>query len=733
MSINEKTNSYTSHKHAFNVYVDLNTKTKLGQDLLGQYKEQSKNHYMDIGRIGYHDNYGRYVIDEYTRKELMVVPKIIIRVTQCAMDRAGKDVYQLRTYMSKFGQLNFLLLVDKDKADLMLVENIYIENLNHREDYETLIWRLSYINQKPTPLKEVFYKFGIRANPEDYGKGWKDEDVKINNLVVAKAKAEMTKQIANKIASSINQKALVASLNYLNKEGEYGKKITKAYSEKVAKKTEINKLATSPKLENTLNHVLVKTLEEQTTKKDLTNRDNFRVYKKVLDVQMSVPHTIASQINEVNDKQNLKKFIVESYQKPVKDVMPSNINEEEIFNKKQAEFEKIIDYKYQRKNNKENTILTEEVLNPKLVKPTCVLENFKDFDGKKVNVNLDCDRFEKPEEPHKKRQREKEEKQQIKQEKLSIKIKNKIKRGLKRLNAECDIDNELNKSKTIFGLSSEEDPKRKKKKKFSLFEFSNEEESKKKLTKEEKQQIKKEKAQKADEILSNLGSDVKKLNAKQEAKRQKQEIKEAKKQQKLKNKALKKDKESLFKEYLTKKKVKNKDKKKKKNLALEDVKPTKEKDNKKKKNLVDDYAPFRPVVKQAEKTKENSEGFNKAKDSNANPTKTAEKGKSFEPFENQQAEAKTLQNREEKPKQNNAKQEENTKKSIYDNALNKNSEIKPNLNALRQQDAPKQSMESQQHNGFKFQQESNNYQNQTFDITKNKMVNRKEKERTLEM
>ena len=54
----------------------------------------------------------------YTQKELIVVPKLIIRVTERAIDRAGKDVYQLRTYMSKFGQLNFLLTVDKDKAEL---------------------------------------------------------------------------------------------------------------------------------------------------------------------------------------------------------------------------------------------------------------------------------------------------------------------------------------------------------------------------------------------------------------------------------------------------------------------------------------------------------------------------------------------------------------------------------------------------------------------------------------
>ena len=176
MAIEEKTRDYKTHKHRFNVYVDLNPKTRLGENLLQQYHEETKRHVMDIGRIGYHDHHGKYVIDYYTQKELIVVPKLIIRVTERAIDRAGKDVYQLRTYMSKFGQLNFLLTVDKDKAELFLVENIYIENMNHREDYETLLFKLTYFNQKPVPLREIFYKFGIKANPDDYGKSWKEED-----------------------------------------------------------------------------------------------------------------------------------------------------------------------------------------------------------------------------------------------------------------------------------------------------------------------------------------------------------------------------------------------------------------------------------------------------------------------------------------------------------------------------------------------------------------------------
>ncbi|MBQ9792242.1 MAG: hypothetical protein IJW32_00655 [Clostridia bacterium] len=531
MPIEEKTTDYKTHKHRFNVYVDLNTKTRLGENLLQQYHEETKRHCMDIGRIGYHDHNGRYVIDFYTTKELIVVPKLIIRVTERAVDRAGKDVYQLRTYMSKFGQLNFLLTVDRDKAELFLVENIYIENMNHREDYETLLFKLTYFNQKPVPLREIFYKFGIKANPDDYGKSWKEEDVCINNILVSKAKAEMTKQMANSLASAVNQKALVASLNYLNKEGDFGKKVTASYSQKVANQKEINKLATSPKLENTLNNVLIKTLEEQVTKKDLTDGTNFRVYKKVLDVQMTCPFELSQTVEKANTKDNLKSFLVEVYQKP-KGLTRTNEDEGFLSDQKHAEFQNILDIKYDRRINKENYLTAEEVFEPDSLRMYDEIKEYKDFQGKDVEVNLDATRFENPENKAKKKQREKQEKQIKKQEKQLNKIKNAQRKKLKRLNAECNLDAELEKSKTALGL--EPNDKKKKKKQLEMF-FDKKKEKSKKLTKEEKLAKAQEDSAKNESLIKKLEKRIKNQNSKKEkveAKKTQKEIKKIEKNQK---------------------------------------------------------------------------------------------------------------------------------------------------------------------------------------------------------
>lgn len=532
MPIEEKTIDYKTHKHNYNVYVDLNPRTKLGENLLQQYHEETKRHCMDIGRIGYHDHHGKYVIDYYTTKELIVVPKLIIRVTERAIDRAGKDVYQLRTYMSKFGQLNFLLTVDKDKAELFLVENIYIENMNHREDYETLLFKLTYFNQKPVPLREIFYKFGIKANPDDYGKSWKEEDVNINNILVSKAKAEMTKQMANSLASAVNQKALVASLNYLNKEGDFGKKVTASYSQKVAGQKEINKLATSPKLENTLNNVLIKTLEEQVTKKDLSDNTNFRVYKKVLDVQMTCPFELSQTVEKANTKENLKSFLVEVYQKP-KGLTRTNEDEGLLSDQKHAEFQNILDIKYDRRVNKENYLTAEEVFEPDSLRMFDEIKEFKDFQGKNVDVNLDASRFENPENKAKKKQREKQEKQAKKQEKQLNKIKNSQKKRLRRLNAECNLDAELEKSKTALGLEPN-DKKKKKKKDLEMF-FDKKKDKFKKLTKEEKLAKAKEDSAKNENLIKKLEKRIKSQNSRKEkveAKKTQKEIKKIEKNQK---------------------------------------------------------------------------------------------------------------------------------------------------------------------------------------------------------
>lgn len=584
MPIEEKTNEYKTHKYSYNVYVDLNTQTKMGENLLQQYHDQTQKQCMDVGRIGYHDEYGRYIIDNYTQQELIVVPKLIIRVTEKAIDRAGKDVYQLRTYMSKFGQLNFVLTVDKDKAELFLVENIYVENINHKEDYETLLFRLSYYNQKPVPIKEIFYKFGIKANPDDYGKSWKEDEISINNIIVSKAKAEMTKALANKLASGINQKALVASLNYLNKEGEYGKKITSAYSQKVATQKEINKLATSPKLENTLNNVLLKTLEQQTTKKDLTDNTNFRVYKKVLDIQMSCPNQLAQEVNEANSKQNLKHFLLEVYQKQ-KGFSKSNEDEGILNANKQAEFESILDYKYDRRVLNENYLTAEEVFEPDSIRIKFEDKEYKDFEGKKVEVDLDPKRFENPENKIKKKQREKQEKLDKKKQKEDNKLKAKLKRKLKTLNAKCDIYAEFERSKTILGLEPKDRKKRKK-----LEAFFGEKQQNQKLTKEQKLQKAQEDNAKNEEIIKKLEKRVKIQSSRQEKIANKLKQKEQKLQVKQDKKA---EKELL-------KKQKEEEKRKKlKMFFMEDQKQESVKKAKEEKGKAAEKVKDRPVIKQA--------------------------------------------------------------------------------------------------------------------------------------
>ncbi len=460
--IETKTEDYKSHKHSYNVYVEINSKTKLGQDLLEQYHKQAKKQYIDIGRIGYHDNYGRYVIDHYSLFELIAVPKLIISVTEKAIDKAGRDEYKLRTYMSKFGQLNFLLLVDRNNAELILVENIYIENLNHKENYETLIYKLRYSSNRPVPLREIFFKFGIKANPDDYGRSFKEE-VSINNLIVAKAKADLTLKLANTIASSVNQKALVTSLNYLNKEGTYGKKVTKEYSKKVSSSKELNNLSASPKLENTLNNVLVKTLEQQTTKADVKDKTNFKLYKKVLDVELTSHSEVKKEVKMLNTKQNLKEFMLSTYQKPsAKKEDQEKINEEKF-----KTFEKIIDKQYSKKPNKEQTKPIEEDFKAKDIKITKT-EDFFDFNYKKIDIDFNLERFNAKEDPRKKqinKQLEKLEKKQEKKQEKQLKAQNK---NIKVLNAECDLDEEFERSKLTLGILPT-DSKRKKKKALKLF------------------------------------------------------------------------------------------------------------------------------------------------------------------------------------------------------------------------------------------------------------------------
>lgn len=698
MAIENRTQDYKSHKYKRTVYVDLNPRTKIGSDLISQYHEQAQNHYMDIGRIGYHDEHGKYKLDYYTIKELVVIPKLIIRVTEKAMSRAGKDVYQLRTYMSKFGQLNFLLLVDKDKAELILVENVYISNLNHQEDYETTLWVLKYYNQKPLPLAEIFYKFGIKANPDDYGKSWKEENIQINNILASKAKAEMTTKMANAVASSINQKALVASLNYLNKEGEYGKKITSSYSKKVANKKEINSLATSPKLENTLNHVLLKTLEEKTEKKDLKNTSNLRVYKKVLDIQLSTPNAVLEHVEQNNTKQNFKNFLLNVYQ----DDKKKNDKSLAETKQEQEEFEKIIDYKFSKKLHHEKHETTEETIDKKKQKTLTLPKEFKDFDNNVVKVDVDVKRFEIEETKSQKKERVKKQKEEQALQKTQKKLKSKKQKGLRRVNALCDIDNEFEKSKAVIGLTPELD-KTKSKKASKKIEMLFEKKEKKSKQKSEKVKAVVDKKQKTKEdILKKLERKVKLQTAKKQAKIEKQQKIKDKKlqkvQEKLERKQLKKDKKYLIREYLQDKK----EKKKKVNTAL--MASTDKKEKKKSSQIFE-----KPIVKPKEEKKVETAPLKKESLTKENVSKTP-----------------TPQVKNHNEKSQSTPESEQTKKQILDNITSK---LHAEQKAKEKQPVGLD-IHSQKSNSLERQSHKSNNQHY-FDISTN--TSKKQKERTMDM
>jgi len=589
MTIEEKTESYKSHKYKRNVYVELDSKTKLGKDLLKQYHEQTKYHCMDIGRIGYHNEYGKYIIDNYTVRELLVVPKLIIRVTERAMDRAGRDVYQLRTYMSKFGQLNFLLIVDSNYADLILVENIYIENMNHRENYETKLWRLNYYNKKPLPLGEIFYKYGIKANPDDYGKSWK-EDVKINNIVVATAKATFGIKLANQVASLVNQKVLVTSLNALNSNGKYGENITKEYSKIVSKKKEVTALTESPKLENTLNNVLIKTIEEKTSKKDLTNKKNFDTYQNVLNFQFNEPKIINEEVEKLNTKNNFKIFLADIYQ---------NKNNKDFFDtlemdKNQANFEKIINFNFDKSAFSEEFDSSEEKLNS-FQNENYLKREYKNFENQVVDVDLDLSRFERVETRKNKRLRIKKEKQEAKENKAKKK-KNIIEKELL-----CDLDAEYERQKN------------------NVKEYEKQKEVSKLLKKDEKQtkdKIKEDKNQKENKKIENKNTLISKLEKK--IKKNNQASEKRDNRRKLKSEAKQKRVEERSKE-----KEKKLEQRKEKNKLKEQIKHDKlvtknnQKDMKQKKkqgeHLVfvnekkqEKKQDFRPVLKPAEKVEKST-------------------------------------------------------------------------------------------------------------------------------
>lgn len=281
-----------SYKYRNEVRVKVDSTTEEGKHLLDTYKKDQKYHYMDIGRVGRHMPSGKYYIEKPIIAELITVPKIIIRVREQAIDKAGKDVYELKTFLSRFGELDFYATVDYNRADLYFVEHVWVENLGIQENYSTLIYSIFYENKK-VPLKEIFYKFNISANADDYGKRWKDID--ITNTLIAKTKACLAVTCANNVAKTITQAALDLSIDTMES-NSIGKKVVNTFNKAIKKDDELKfRITKTPELKKT--DLFLNAIDNIAGNKELRNIQFVDSVNKVLDIQTDKVNSITADIS----------------------------------------------------------------------------------------------------------------------------------------------------------------------------------------------------------------------------------------------------------------------------------------------------------------------------------------------------------------------------------------------------------------------------------------------------
>ena len=281
-----------SYKYRNEVRVKVDSKTEEGKKLLDEYRRDQKYHYMDIGRVGRHLSNGKYYIEKPIIAELITIPKIIIRVREKAFDKSGKDVYELKTFLSRFGELDFYATIDYNRADLYFVEHVWVENLGIQENYSTLIYSIFYENKK-VPMKEIFYKFRISANADDYGKRWKDID--ITNTLIAKTKACLAVTCANAVAQQITKTALDKSLDVMDTTRGLGQKVVDTFNKTVKKDDDLRfRISKTPDLLKT-DHLL-NAIDTVAENKGLKNANFVNSINQVLDIQSDKVNLVTNDI-----------------------------------------------------------------------------------------------------------------------------------------------------------------------------------------------------------------------------------------------------------------------------------------------------------------------------------------------------------------------------------------------------------------------------------------------------
>lgn len=272
-------------------------------------------------RLGYYDEFDRYIVPNEIRQELLDMPKIITGKT---FDEQGTEILDLFSPIPLFDGIKFKLTIGEKESVLYLIEEVFDEEQMVANVFEEMLDVIPLSLENRLPNEIIFANYHIIDGDEDDAK---ELVFDIENILIRKIYLTLLARQIRDIDGLETEETFNKIMDVLKEGGEYGLEILADFAEEMKTHQEIYNITSQKQYQKKVTGLLMASVEKVSTKARLEDPKNNETYRKIKKLRNK---ELSKYLFGLNNKIDVEKVVDEAKQVQENFVFKDNEKNEKI-------------------------------------------------------------------------------------------------------------------------------------------------------------------------------------------------------------------------------------------------------------------------------------------------------------------------------------------------------------------------------------------------------------------
>lgn len=272
-------------------------------------------------RLGYYDEFDRYIVPNEIRQELLDMPKIITGKT---FDEQGTEILDLFSPIPLFDGIKFKLTIGEKESVLYIIEEVFDEEQMVANIFEEMLDVIPLSLENRLPNEIIFSNYHIIDGDEDDAK---ELVFDIENILIRKIYLTLLARQIRDIDGLETEETFNKIMDVLKEGGEYGLEILADFAEEMKTHQEIYNITSQKQYQKKVTGLLMASVEKVSTKARLEDPKNNETYRKIKKLRNK---ELSKYLFGLNNKIDAEKVVDEAKQVQENFVFKDNEKNEKI-------------------------------------------------------------------------------------------------------------------------------------------------------------------------------------------------------------------------------------------------------------------------------------------------------------------------------------------------------------------------------------------------------------------